>query len=149
MIIFAKWRSHNGQLIFNESVTHEAKCGIAISNWQPQLPKVVTSLSCSPYTSHPSLCKSRSTAQPDVMKRPIAGEVFYFFALRIHKLSSRLCTYVCTYIRDANLRRPPALFYREPFWELQGIMCTGRAWSWGLWSSHAGTLTLFISIISF
>lgn len=90
MIIFAKWRSHNGQLIFNESVTHEAERGIAISNWQPQPPKVVTSLSCSPYASHPSPCKSQSTAEPDVMKTHIRKRVFlylfiFFSALRIHK----------------------------------------------------------------
>lgn len=81
MIIFAEWRSHNGQLIFNESVTHEAERGIAISNWQPQPPKVVTSLSCGPNTSHPSPCKSRCTAEPDVMKRRIRKRGFLYLFL--------------------------------------------------------------------
>lgn len=81
MIIFAKWRSHNGQLIFNESVTHEAERGIAISNWQPQPPKVVTSLSCGPYASHPSLRKSRSAAERDVMKRHSREKGFLYFFL--------------------------------------------------------------------
>lgn len=41
---FAKLRSHNGQLIPNETVTYEVERGAAISRQRPA--GVVTSLSC-------------------------------------------------------------------------------------------------------
>lgn len=53
---FAKLRSHNGQLISNETVIYKVERGVAISRRQPA--EVVTSLSCglrSPIHHHGAL----------------------------------------------------------------------------------------------